>query len=625
LTISTAQLWRFGPFEFDERTGELRRGSFPIKLQEQPARVLALLLLNKGELVTREQLRGHLWPDDTFVDFEHSLNTAIKKLREALEDSAERPNYIETLPRRGYRFIAAVSFGPAPAQEQTAAAEVTTAVPSRRKARGFWYGAAAVGIIVALLFGLKFGRQLLFGPAPSPRIQSLAVLPLANLSGDSSQDYFADGMTDELTTDLAKISGLKVVSSTSAMQYRGTHPSLKRIAQDLNVDAVIEGSVVRAGDRVRITVQLIDARNDQHLWAENYERDFRDILSVQNTVALEIAGQVRANLTSQERKAFDVRRTVVPEAYDAYLRGRNELGKQRQGALRKGLEYFQQAITLDRLYAPAYAGLADSYSLLVNYSALPPREAFPLARSAALKALELDPALAEAHTSLAYVKHHFDWDWVGAEAEYKQSIQLDPNNAITHLRYAELLSNVARHDEAIREVRRAHELAPLSLVIQANVGADLYYARRYDEAITELQKVLAADPHRVWARIYLAMCYEQKRLYTEALVEMEKVRTEFNGQAGSGEAHLYASMGRIQDARRLLKDLEQPAPDGAQDWFFIAAIYAQLGEKDQAFNWLEQAHENRDFFLTYLKVFPQMDPLRSDPRYTSMVRRMGLP
>ncbi|HJX83764.1 MAG TPA: tetratricopeptide repeat protein, partial [Candidatus Angelobacter sp.] len=408
--------------------------------------------------------------------------------------------------------------------------------------------------------------------------------------------------------------------------YRGTRPSLKRIAQDLNVDAVIEGSVVRAGDRVRITVQLIDARNDRHLWAESYERDFGDILNVQNTVALEIAGQVRASLTSQERKAFDVRRTVVPEAYDAYLRGRNELGKQRQDALRKGLEYFQQAIALDRLYAPAYAGLADSYSLLVNYSALPPREAFPRARSAALKALELDPALAEAHTSLAYVKHHFDWDWSGAEAEYKQSIQLDPNNAITHLRYAELLSNVARHDEALREVRRAHELAPLSLVIQANIGSVLYHARRYDEAITELQKVLAADPHRAWSRIFLAMCYEQKRLYPEALAELETVRAEFNGQpASDDEAHLYASMGRTQDARRLLKDLEQPAPDGVQDWFFIAGIYAQLGEKDQAFYWLEQAYENRDFFMTYLKVFPQMDPLRSDPRYTSMVRRMGFP
>ncbi len=293
--MSNAHLWRFGPFEFDERTGELRRGGFPIKFQEQPARILALLLLNKGELVTREQLRGHLWPDDTFVDFEHSLNTAIKKLREALDDSAERPNYIETLPRKGYRFIAAVSFGPAPAQEQTAAPEVTTAVPSRRWTRGFWFGAAAVGIIVALFFAF---RQQLFGPATSPRIQSLAVLPLTNLSGDPSQDYFADGMTDELTADLAKISGLKVVSSTSAMQYRGTHPSLKRIAQDLNVDAVIEGSVVRAGDRVRITVQLIDARDDRHLWAENYERDFRDILSVQNTVALEIAGQVRGSSLS---------------------------------------------------------------------------------------------------------------------------------------------------------------------------------------------------------------------------------------------------------------------------------------------------------------------------------------
>jgi tetratricopeptide (TPR) repeat protein len=340
-------------------------------------------------------------------------------------------------------------------------------------------------------------------------------------------------------------------------------------------------------------------------------------------VAREIAQQVQAKLTPAERDALAVRNTVVPEAYDAYLRGRKELGKQRQEAFRKGLEYFQQAIALDRLYAPAYAGLADSYSLLVNYSALPPQEAFPRAKSAAMKALDLDHNLAEAHTSLAFVRHHFDWDWAGAEAEYKLAIRLDPNNAITRLRYAELLSNLARHDEAIEEISVARELDPLSLVVRSNLGRFLYYARRYDEAIPEFKQVLAADPHRSWSRANLALCYEQKRMYTESLAEMETVRAEFNGQEGISQAHLFASMGRLQDARRVLKYHEQPAPDGVQDWVFIAAVYAQLGEKDRAFQWLNQGYQNRDYFMTFIETDPYMDPLREDPRFTEMLSRVG--
>jgi TolB-like protein len=451
------------------------------------------------------------------------------------------------------------------------------------------------------------------------------VLPLDNLSGDPAQDYFADGMTDELTTDLAKISALRVISRTSAMRYRSAREPIQQIAHELKVDAVIEGSVLRSGNRVRITAQLIDARKDRHVWAESYERDLNDILNAQNTVAVEIAHQVRVKLTPAERDAFAMQNRVVPEAYDAYLRGRAELGKQRQQALREGLEYFQQATTLDRLYAPAYAGLADSYSLLVNYGALPPLEGFPQAKSSALKALELDQRSAEAHTSLAFVKHHFDWDWSSAEAEYKLAIQLDPNNAITHLRYAELLSNLAQHDDAIREVRLAHELDPLSLVIQSNIGRLLYYARRYDEAILELKPVLSADARRVFARIYLAKCYEEKHMYSEAVAEMETVRAEFHGQQGVGDAHLSASMGRIQDAHKILKSLEQPPPGGVQDWVFIAEVHAQLGERDKAFQWLGQAYQNRDFFITFLKTDPGMDPLRSDPRFAAMLYKIGLP
>jgi TolB-like protein/Tfp pilus assembly protein PilF len=550
----------------------------------------------------------------------------VNRIREALGDSAGSPRYIETIPRKGYRFIGeterieSVSEGSVPTGRSRSAFFVV------RKAsrRALMVGSAMVILVVGTA-GWGWYRFYEKSRLSNGPIQSLAVLPLANLSGDASQEYFADGMTDELTTALAKISALRVISRTSTLRYRDTREPVQQIARELNVDAIVEGSVARSGNRVRITAQLIDARSDRHMWAESYERDLSDILNAQNTVAVEIAQQVRANLTPAERDALAVRSTVVPEAYDAYLRGRKELGKQRQEAFRKGMEYFQQAIALDRLYAPAYAGLADSYSLLANYSALPPLEAFPRAKAAALKAVDLDPNLAEAHTSLAFVKHHFEWDWAGAEAEYKLAIQLDANNAITHLRYAELLSNLGRHDEAIGEMRVARGLDPLSLVVRSNMARFLYYARRYDDAILESKQILAANPHHPWARLTLAYCYDQKGMYSESLVETETLRSEFNGVYGIGAAHVFASMGRLQDARRVLKYHEQPAPDGAQDWVFIAEVYAQLGEKNKAFQWLGQAYQNRDYFMTFIKTDPLVDPLREDPRFRDMLRRVGFP
>jgi TolB-like protein/DNA-binding winged helix-turn-helix (wHTH) protein len=591
-----------------------------VKLERQPMDLLILFVCKKGDLVTREEIIDKLWGKDVFVDVDSSINSAVRKIRTALGDDPGQPRYLETVVGKGYRFIGDVEVVGQPHDTP-----VTAGVPPKsadKRTKHILAGAALVAaVLIATWAWVRWHQGVASASAP---IHSIAVLPLANLSGDPAQEYFADGMTDELTTDLAKISALRVISRTSAMRYRDAHGPIQQIAQELKVDALIEGSIARSGNRVRITAQLIDARSDRHLWAESYERDLSDVLNVQSAVALEIAHQVRATLTPAEREALATHNTIVPEAYDTYLRGRKELGKQRQEALRKGLECFQQAIALDRLYAPAYAGLADSYSLLANYSALPPLDAFPKAKSAAIKALELDHNLAEGHIALAYVKHHFDWDWPGAEEEYKAAFQLDPNNAITHLRYAEFLSNSARHDEAIREIRLAHELDPLSLVIQSNIGRLLYYARRYDEAIPELKQVLAADPHRVFARVHLAECYEQKGMYAESFAEMKIVRAEFHGQEGIGHAHLFASMGKVQDARRILKYQEQP-PDGAQNWQFIAGVYAGLGEKDRAFQWLEQGYQNRDFFMTFAKTDPAMDPLRSDPRFAALLKKIGFP
>ena len=630
-----APLYRFGAFELDLMTGELKKHGIRVRLQEQPSRALQLLLQNPGEVVTREELQKHLWPTGTFVDFDRSLNRAIVRLRQSLGDESEAPRYIETVPRRGYRFLTGVrtvthvNGQTRPRSELLAAGPANSPPPSSVTTSRTRF---VLHIIAIVAVTLAAAASLLPGPIASVlswrqglRIRSVAVLPLKNLSGDSAQDYFADGITDEITTNLARINSLRVVSATTSRKYRETGNSLQQIARELNVDAVVEGSIARSGSRIRVNAQLIDAHNDAHVWAQIYERDAGEILEIQDSIALEVANQVHANLSREERESFDLLKTVVPDAYDAYLRGRNELGKQRQEALRKGLEYFQQSVALDRLYAPAYSGMADAYSLLANYGGMPPNEAFSRAKSSALKALDLDHTLAEGHTSLAYVRHHFDWDWAGAEEEYKQSIQLDHSNAITHLRYAEFLSNEGRHDEAIREVRLAHELAPRSLVVQSNIGRLLYYARRYDEAITELKVILADDSKRVYARIYLALCYEQKQMYPEALAEFQQVATAFNGQEGVGIAHLYASMGKAEDARRIVSVQEQPPPDGVQDWFYVAGVYAQLGDKDNAFLWLERAYENRDFFLTLIKVDPQMDLLRSDPRFQDLLTRIALP
>jgi TolB-like protein/DNA-binding winged helix-turn-helix (wHTH) protein/Tfp pilus assembly protein PilF len=631
--------FRFDAFELDPSSGDLRKHGHRIRLQKQPFRILCLLLEHPSELITREEIRGALWGGDTFVDFDRSLNKAIVKLRQALGDDAESPRFIETLPRRGYRFLV-------PVENQEAASVLAAANTSDpiiasgisedkepdpvasplRPHRNLLGVALAVCTALGLWLIPSSIRERLTGlRAARPSIQSLAVLPLENLSGDPGQDYFAVGMTDELTNNLARIRTLRVVSRTTAMQYQNTHKSIPEIARELNVDAVIEGSVVRSGDQVRITTQLIDARRDAHLWAQSYERPISNILNVQDSIALEIASQVRASLTADERGLFTARAPIRPNAYDDYLRGRNQLTKQNPDAIQKSVEYFEQAIDDDPQYARAYAGLADAYTLLANYQAMLPAEAFPRAKAAATHALELDPNSPEAFGSLALVKHHFEWDWAGAEGDYKRAIELQPNFATAHHRYAWFLSDIGRHDEALQEIRRAQELDPTSIVVQTNLGRVLYRARRYDESITELRKAVALDPNRIFSHIFLGMAYEARGSCPEALNEFRIVQTYSEGRDGSGAAHAYATCGRPEDARRAMKILAAPSTDPIQDWFYVAGVFAALGEKDHAFEWLDKAAQNHDFFLPEMKGHPFMDPLRSDPRFVKIVRQVGYP
>lgn len=618
----TSSLPQPARFQLDQAGYRLLRDGRAVRLERQPMELLILLATRKDELVSRDEIAARLWGTDVFVDAEQSINRIVRKLRVALNDDPERPQFIETVVGKGYRFIGSIEAITrrtieTPIAEGTASASVEPGKrsPARRHAA---IGVAVVGIGVVLAVVI---RQ--FGVHPATTlIRTIAVLPFENMSGDAGQDFFADGMTDELTTDLAKIGSLNVISRTSANRYRGRHETLAQIGRALNVNAIIEGSVVRAGGKVRITVQLIDVATERHLWADSYERDLEDVLRVQSTVALEVAHQVRVTLTTSEQARLEAHRSVNSDAYDAYLRGRYLLTTQSPDALRAAEAAFQQAIRLDPTYAAAYSGLSDSFSLLANYGVLSPGVAFPQAAAAANRSLTLDGTLAEAHASLGFAKQHYDWDWVGAEQEYKRAVQLSPSSTTTHLRYAELLSTLGRHDEAVAEIERAAALDPLSPLVASNVGRILYYARRYDEAIAVLTKALALDPSRVYSRIHLARCYEQKGMYADGLAEFERIKVFFNGQAGVGFAHFYAVTGHRQEAKALLRNLlQQP---GDSDWFFLAGVYVALGDSDRAFASLETAYAKHDFYLPFLKVDPIMDPIRSDPRYTGLLVRLGM-
>jgi TolB-like protein/DNA-binding winged helix-turn-helix (wHTH) protein/Tfp pilus assembly protein PilF len=600
-----------------------------VKLERQPMELLILFVQRPGQLVPRDDIVERLWGKDVFVDVERSINAAVRKIRSALRDDPANPKYLETVVGKGYRFIGNVELTGAPAGNPPPATPISQA-PLGSSPRQPRIRPAIVWLVLGVLvFGgvwavakWRQGRS----SQPQAQIRSIAVLPLQNLSGDSSQDYFADGMTEELTTDLGKISSLTVISRTSAQNYRGSHKSAPQIAGELNVQAIVEGSVLRSGNKVRITTQLIDAQHDKHLWAESYDREIGDVLAIQNAVALEIARQVRIRLTSLEQQRFAQHTPVNADAFDAYLRGRYAQTTQSSKGIEEALPLFQQAINLDPSYAPGYAGLAYTYGLLANYDVLPPSEAFPQALAAATKATQLDPGSAEAHTAMAFSEHHYLWNWAGAEREYKTASALNSSYPTAHLLYAEYLSTIGRHSEAIAEMRRALELDPLSLVYSSNLGRFLYHARRYDEAIEVLKQTLAIDPNRVYARVHLAMCYEEKGMYEEERQEFERITAAFGGQPGPGLAHFYARIaakkGEAAKARRIADQLERTARDS--DWFFLSGVYAALSDKDEAFACLNKAYEKHDFFLVFLKVHPYMDPLRSDPRYVELLQRIGV-
>ena len=630
---------RFGVFELDLRAGELHKRGLRVRLQEQPFQVLAMLLENPGEVVTREELQKKLWPANTFVDFDHGLNKAVNKIREALDDSAESPRFVETVARRGYRFLAEVKASDAaPVRRQELATQTHPAAEARVRPELIGKPAMPKHLLPPLARKISASALLLLIASlatwklyswnrPSPVIRSLAVLPFESLSSDASQEYFADGMTDELISDLGQISALRVISRTSVMAYKRARKPLPQIARELNVDAVVEGAVLRSGDQVRITAQLIEASSDKHLWSQSYEGELRDTLAFQNKVAKAIADQIRIGLNPQEQAELKNIKVVNPEAYVSYLKGRYFWNKRTADSLKVALAYFNQAIEEDPKYAQPYSGLADTYALLGDwqYAVMTPKAALPKAKAAAIKALELDSALGEAHNSLAFCLDGFDWDFDSAGKEFRRAIELNPGYATAHHWYAWHLSLLGRYEEAIAEMRKAENLDPLSLVINADLAELLVLAHSYDESIQQSLKTIEMDPNFGLAHNHLAQAYLQKNMNEDAVVELQKAVQLSAGSPTciANLARAYVAFGRRSEAEKLLSELKKRSNASHSFASEISVIYVALGDTDQAITWLKRGYEER--FNPGVLLRPGFDPLRSDPRFQDLVRRVGLP
>ena len=610
---------RFGIFQLDLTARELHKAGVKVKLQDQPFRVLALLVDRAGQIVTREEFRQKVWPTDVYVGFDQGLNNAIKKVRDALGDSADSPRFIETVDRHGYRFVAPVS-----------------AVPARPSEPRFHFGSrtlrntAFIGLITLSLiaaFAYWAWHESGMHARPSHEKAILAVLPFDNLSRDPDQEFFSDGLTEEMIAQLGKLNPerLTVIARGSVAKYKGSDLSVDQIGKELHADYLVEGSVRRAPDRLRITVQLIRVRDQTDLWAESYDRELKDVLVLQDSVARTIASQIHITLTPGQQTQLASRANLDPKAYEAYLKGRYYWNKRTADGLQKALIYFQEAINQDPAYGAAYSGLADCNSGLTWHGFKSPAEALPKANAAALKAIEIDPQSAEAHASLGLVLNH-KWDWTGAAAEFKRALQLDPHYANAHHWYGDNLSITGRHDEALLEAKRALELDPLNLMIGTWVGLRYYLARQFDLAIEQGRNTVELEPHFAAAHLLLGESYIQVGLHEQGLAELQTAANL------SGNSPLYlaqvavahALAGRKTEALRIVAELQSDSSSRYVSPYGLAQIYAALNDKEQTFKWLQTAYDDGAVWLSYLAVDPVFDGFRSDLRFQDLLRRIGL-
>jgi TolB-like protein/DNA-binding winged helix-turn-helix (wHTH) protein len=659
MKMTTTRTALFGPYALDLRSGELRKFGTKVKMGEQTFQILRVLLETQGELVTREELRAKLWAGDTFVDFDHGLNSAVQRLRDCLSDSAEKPRWVETVPRRGYRFAGQVEWldevprpgtipkpGNGSHGEIAAGAGVAGAVetpetpkissinigqavisrPSHRTWTKALVPALLIVIVMIAILGLSSVRERWLGGRNLSRIQSIAVLPLVNLSSDVDQDFFADGMTEELTTDLGKIAALRVISRTSVMQYEGTRKPLQQIARELNVDALVEGTVTRSGNHLRITANLVQAFPEKHLWAESYEGEVGDALTVQGEIAQAVAREIRVKLSPRERDLLASAKPVNPEAQDFYLRGlyiTHQNGTAESTA--RAIKYFQQAIQIDPNYAPAYAGLAHVYAVWIPGMGRP-RDLMPKAKEFALRALALDKTLADAHSELGSIELLYDWDWAAAEEEFRQTMGLDPNHVWAHEWHARELVTRGRMEEAIAEAKQSLVMNPSPYSWDYPIWV-FQLAGRNDLALERAQEFLEMAPNYVWAHWEMAQIYQHNGQAEQAAQESLKA-DELFGTEPKKLAQLkqaFAKSGAQGYWRQTLENYKESAKSSYVPSVLVAEACVRVGDKQCAFEWLERGFEERDDLMINLRVQPAFDGLRSDPHFQNLIHRVGIP
>jgi TolB-like protein/DNA-binding winged helix-turn-helix (wHTH) protein/Flp pilus assembly protein TadD len=623
--LSAAPLIRFGPYTADLRSGELYKSGIRMKLRDQSFQVLAMLLEHSGQVVTREQLRQKLWPDETFVDFDHGLNAAVERLRRCLSDSATRPAFIETLPRRGYRFIGKVDSGDEEAPVESSKEEPVSAPRNGRRTVILILSAFAAMLLLSFL--IVHERRSSVASRQVPHQIMLAVLPFQNLSGNPNEDYFSDGLTEEIITQLGALSPdrLGVIARTTSMAYKHTAKSVQQIAGELGVDYILESSIRRDGDQMRISVQLIRTADQVHVWANSYDRQTSHSIALQEEVAKAVAEQIRIKL-SPAYSGPTPSRPLDPLANEAYLRGRyfgNQFTVEGYG---KAIAYFQQAIDRDPGFAEAYSGLADSYYFLVVTDSMSPQTAETKALDAARQAVTLGEGLAESHNALGSVMIGF-FDWSQAEGEFKRAIELNPSYSTEHRLYAALLVTLGRHDEAWEQINQAMRSDPLSLPNNAEVVRTLYYARDYDRALEQAQKALQLNPEYYRIHFWMARVYGQKRMYSEAVAESQKVlRAMPDSTLGLTELAYSLAAGRRQtEARKILRRLEEKSKHDFVPAYNFAVIHAALQEDSTALQYLQKAFEERDWALMVVAVEPRLDPLRAAPSFQQLLAKVRPP
>jgi TolB-like protein/DNA-binding winged helix-turn-helix (wHTH) protein/Tfp pilus assembly protein PilF len=634
-TLPRLKGFRFGVFEFDARQIELRKQGRRVRLRQQPLEVLAALLEHPDEIVTREELHRRLWPADTFLDFDHSLNNAVNRLREVLDDSSSHPQFIETIPRRGYRFVSSVEAIPDPVDSLPGlqAAAVGLGHGSRLHRRLGRWKIPLLAMLAVLAVGVAgyFARVTLLRRATAAPMQArIVVLPFQNLSGDSAEEYICDGLTEELIAQLSVLnpSRLAVIARTSAMHYKGTSETASQIGRELGVDYLLESSVRLSAGRLRITTQLIDTRTQAHLWTGNFDRNLGNVLEMDQAIAIATSHEIQLEVTTQFANSMQTPRRLNPQAHELYLRGRYAWNQRGIEDLRKAIGLFEQALAIDPAYAQAYSGLADSYALLTSGGGEPYLQGYPIAGTMAAKALQIDPSLAEAHASLAFVDAFYNWNFMQAEREFQRAIELDPSYVTSHEWYGLYLSSTGRHSEAIKELQLASKLDPVSIAIEQDLGDAYRRARLDQQAIDQYRKILEQDPNHAASHEWIALVYASEHKFPEAETEITLYKKMSQGSVSIVDidadlAAAYANAGLRGRAKEILAELTKDSRNHGRPTPCVTQLYVALQENDKAMACLEQGFAAHVDWMIQLKTQPQLASLHSNPQFQDLLRRIG--